>query len=636
MFYLSQMLGKPVLDAGGVEIGTISDLAISTGEVFPRITSFAFKGPSKTPFMVSWRKYMDDFDGDKIVLNTQSHNIRFSYLQPDEILLARDLLNKQIVDTQGLKVVRVNDLKLSQSNKQLRLLGAEVGARGILRGLSPVLERVVLAATTAVRHPLEENIIAWNYMELVDRDLSAVKLSVTHKRLHELHPADVADILEQLDPQQRAKVFEHLDSQQAAETMSELEDEYQGDLIDDLSDRRASELLAQMDPDDAADVLGDLPYDKAEKLLWLMGVQDQRRIRALLGFREKTAGGIMTPEFVAVPEDFTVGATIEKIRAMGEELESVHYVYTVDASGTLTGALSLRSLVLADNATCVFDLATRDLITASPDDDQEEVADNISKYDLLAMPVVDENGVLLGIVTIDDALDVLEEEYSEDLQIAGAGNRRDGEEQGLGSLLRWLLRKEIWLILWAVMAFLVTMAGGFPFFASALVFMPFVLLIADDIAAFSINDLIEYSSATDAPAALRLLGRNISASVLTAAVAILLCGLVLTALGNMPGTVMSAGGTAAGAAAAGTGVWTALMPDLSLLLLTGFVPALGASFATIAASVLVTVFARRRLDKGRALGATPLTLAMMAFALLVQLGLHYLLFTPITSLYQML
>ncbi len=139
--YLSQMLSRPVIDADGVEIGRINDLAIQAGEVFPRITSVAFRGPSKTPFMVSWRKYVSEYDGTRVVLNTASHNIRFSYLQPDELLLARDLLNKQIVDTQGLKVVRVNDLKISQSGKQLRLLGAEVGMLGILRSLTPRLEK---------------------------------------------------------------------------------------------------------------------------------------------------------------------------------------------------------------------------------------------------------------------------------------------------------------------------------------------------------------------------------------------------------------------------------------------------------------------------------------------------------------
>ena len=196
MFYLSAMLGMPVYDSTGEKLGIVSDLAISTGEVFPRITSLAFKGPGRTPFMISWRKYVEDYADDKVVLNTEAFNIRFSYLQPREILLARDLLDKQIVDTQGLKIVRVNDLKISPSGSQLRLLGAEVGVRGILRGLHPLLEKAVVGIGGLFNIDIKEQIIAWNYMDLLDRDLSKVQLSVTHKRLEELHPADVADILE--------------------------------------------------------------------------------------------------------------------------------------------------------------------------------------------------------------------------------------------------------------------------------------------------------------------------------------------------------------------------------------------------------------------------------------------------------
>ncbi len=315
MLYLSQMLGKPVVDATGENIGTINDIAIATGEIFPRVTSLAFKGPDKTPFMLSWRKFVDSFDGERITLNVAAPDIRFSYLQPDEVLLARDLMSKQIVDTQGMKVVRVNDLKLSESRNQLRLLGAEVGARGLLRGISPALERGVAGIAHLFGGELDENLIAWNYMDLLDRDLSEVKLSVTHKRLHELHPADVADILEKLAPAQRARVFDHLDNEQAADTISELEDDLQADVIDDLSERRASDLLAEMDPDDAADIIGDLPYDKAETLLRLMGVKESSVIRSLLGYKDKTAGGIMTPEVTTVAENLTVQQVIEHMRA---------------------------------------------------------------------------------------------------------------------------------------------------------------------------------------------------------------------------------------------------------------------------------------------------------------------------------
>jgi magnesium transporter len=491
MYYLSQMLGNPVYDTDGTKVGRISDLAIATGEVFPRITSLAFKGPDKTPFMISWRKYVETFDEDSITLNVSSTDVRFSYLQPDEVLLSRDLMSKQIVDTQGLKVVRVNDLKLSSSGNQLRLLGAEVGIRGILRGLSPHLENAVLAISRAFKHPLKENIIAWSYMDLLERDLSQVKLSVSHKRLHELHPADVADIIEQLDPQQRAAVFEHMDNAQAAETISELEDEYQSNVIDDLSEDRASKLLAQMDPDDAADIIADLPYEKAETLLRLMGIREERAIRNLLGYREKTAGGIMTTQYFAVDESTTVGETVEKLRALADDHEPITYVYTVTGDNILTGVLSMRTLVLASDDTPVGELAYKDnLRTVLPDTDQEEVANSINKYSLLAMPVIDEEGKLLGIVTFDDALDVIEEEHEEDLAIAGAS--RDKGSDTMTDYLKWFLRHEAWVFIWAASALVIILTSTFSLFAGALALMPLVLLVADDATDYAVNSLIEY------------------------------------------------------------------------------------------------------------------------------------------------
>ena len=411
MLYLSQMMGKPVVDSTGEKIGTISDLAISTGEVFPRITSLAFQGPGKVPFMISWRKYVNEFSEDGITLKMPAVDIRFSYLQPDEVLLARDLLDRQIVDTQGLKVVRVNDLKLSQSGTQLPLLGAEVGIRGILRGWATWIERAVVTIAKAFGRDLDEHIIAWNYMDLLDRDLSDVQLSVTHKRLDELHPADVADILEQLDPQQRANVFKHLDDTQAGEAVAEMEDELQADFIEDLDEKRAAGVLGNMDPDDAADIVRDLPYEKAETLLRLMGVEDAIEIRALLGYRDGTAGGMMTTQFVTVHTSSTVREAIETLRGLPEDAPSVHYLYILDDDERLVGVASVRTLVLNEDDAVMGDIMFDEVISVPPEESEEDVIEDIFKYELTAMPVVDERGVLLGIITVDDAWDALEDDH---------------------------------------------------------------------------------------------------------------------------------------------------------------------------------------------------------------------------------
>ena len=453
MNYLSEMLKLPVVDAAGEKIGIVNDLGIATGEVFPRVTALAFQGPGKTPFMISWRKYVERFDDDGVYLKYPATDIRFSYLQPDEVLLARDIMNKQIVDTQGMKVVRVNDIKLSTTGEnQLRLLGAEVGARGLLRAIHPLFERVTVKVAKMLGKPLPEDIIAWSYMDLLERSTKQIKLSVSHKTLSELHPADIADIIEQLDPRLRTQVFAQLDTEQAAEAIAELDDdELMTEMLEGLSDREASTMLATMDPDDAAALIEELDYEKAEKLLRLMGVKEEKAIRDLLGYEEDTAGRIMTNQFVALPATATVQDAIDALRDLDEDFESIYYVYTTDAEGALTGVLSMRSLVVADHTDRLKDLAYRDVVWVAPDLDQEQVADEMTKYDLVAMPVCDENRHILGIVTVDDALDVIAEEHAEDLQIAGVsvGESNAGEST---HAFTWFSQRQYWVVVWAIAA----------------------------------------------------------------------------------------------------------------------------------------------------------------------------------------
>ena len=499
MIYLSQLMGNPVYAADGEKIGTVSDLGIATGEVFPRVTSLAFKGPGRTPFMISWRKYVDTYDEKEIHLKVPAVEIRFSYLQPDEVLIARDILNKQIVDTRGMRVVRVNDLKLSDtSSTQLRLLGAEVGARGILRSLSPALEHVALKVARTFGHPIPERIIAWSYMDLVERDLSNVKLSVSHKTLDDMHPADIADIIERLDPRLRGQVFAQLDDEQRAGAMAEFDDDAMAaELMGGMNEREASRMLSEMDPDDAAELVSELDYDKAEKLLRLMGGQEQRAIRQLLGYREDTAGRIMTSEFAALPEDKTAADAVELLRGLDEDFESVRYVYLSDEDNKLSGVVTLNALIVAEPETPLADICTREVITASPEDDQEDVAEDIAKYNLLAMPVVADDGHLLGIVTVDDALDVLEEEHAEDLQIAG-GIASDDESAHGGDLL-WLLRRNAWFFIWMLgVGLFVTLSYLTPAFQAPLSEMllvcsalPIALVLADDSVSYVTNFFLE-------------------------------------------------------------------------------------------------------------------------------------------------
>lgn len=561
MIYLSQLLGNPVLDADGEKVGTVSDLGIATGEVFPRITSLAFMGPGRTPIMISWRKFVDTYDEHEVHLKVIATDLRFSYLQPDEVLLARDILNKQIVDTHGMRVVRVNDLKLSDtSSTQLRLLGAEVGARGLLRSLHPALERVALRLARAFGHPMPEKIIAWSYMDLVERDLSNVKLSVSHKTLDDMHPADIADIIERLDPRLRGQVFAQLDDEQRAGAMAEFDDDAMAaELMGNLTETDASRMLSEMDPDDAAELVSELDYDKAEKLLRLMGVQEQRAIRQLLGYRENTAGRIMTSEVASIDEGATVADAVELLRGLDEDFESVRYVYLTNEEGRLSGVVTLNALIVAAPETRLSELATEDLVTASPEDDQEDVAENIAKYNLLAMPVVNDEGRLLGIVTVDDALDVLEEEHAEDLRVAGGS--ADGEDSGHANTLIWLVRRNVWVALWALgvlaLAFVVGGSLGLGETLAAAIPLAVALVLADDSVSYVTNFFLENDpDDEDSPSMIGFtfkgLGLGISLGALVALIVIALESVIASpavpsvpsALGGL-GSALSTGGVAA-------------------------------------------------------------------------------------------
>lgn len=600
MIYLSQMLGNPVLDANGEKIGVVNDLGIATREVFPRVTSLAFQGPGKTPFMISWRKYVDTFDDNEVRLAVPATDIRFSYLQPDEVLIGRDLLNKQVVDTRGMRVVRVNDLKLSDtSSSQLRLLGAEVGIRGILRALSPSFEKLVLRLSHALGHEIPEKIIAWNYMDLIDRDLSNVKLSVSHQTLDDLHPADVADIIEQLDPRLRGQVFAQLDDDQAAEAMAELDDdEMAAKIVGGMADADASRMLSEMDPDDAAELVSELDYDRAEKLLRLMGINEQRAIRQLLGYKDDTAGRIMTSEFVAVPRDITVAEVAERMRALPDDFEPVNYVYVTDEAGKLAGVVSVRHLFVSDATDTLGKLAGDDeVISAKPDDDQEDVAEDIAKYNLLAMPVVDEKtGKILGIVTVDDALDVLEEEHEEDLQIAGGSSGDAGSHEGSGELLR-LVRHQMWFFFWMVAEMVMALAWGSPTALAVGFALPVALLVADEVVRYVTAFFLEHDEDDeDAPSLGGFAVKGTALGLFWAAVVLL----VATATGRV---ITTADG------------------------LAGAVPLVLGGFQATAVAVLVSfvtapaylVLLRRRDDAGKdtsglVLHAVALAVALVAFA----------------------
>jgi magnesium transporter len=449
MIFLSTLLRQSVYDLEGRRLGVLRDVYVTLNETFPVVTALVVRSTlSNNDIIIPWSQ-VDNLEEPQIHLTVKRSQLVSYVPGADTLLLGRDILDKQIVDTQGFRVVKVNDLKLAQIKKTVRLVGVDISLSGLLRRLG-LLAPVELVGRVLPVH-LPERTITWNYVEPIQvvragtgqltpalagvgagaaGVVSQVQLSVSHTKLADLHPADIADILEQLDVEDAGAVLDRLSTETAADTLNEVETPLQSELLSELDPRRASDLLEQLAPDDAADILSDMPREEAERLLSLMPAGNAQSIRELLRYGAKTAGGIMTTEVFSLSEHLTCEETLVYLRRSSEHLEMIYNLYVVDDEHRLVGVVSLRELVVADPATHLEDLMDRDVIKVSTDTDQEEVARIIAKYDLLGVPVVDNENHLVGLITVDDVIDVLHEEEAEDFsEIAGASVEELEEEE---------------------------------------------------------------------------------------------------------------------------------------------------------------------------------------------------------------
>lgn len=399
--FVSEILKKPVLDPKGEELGRVNDLIVVKGEPLPKVTSIILL-KKKSFFNLPWN--------DLNIFNKRilSAKIYSDHLQPyqfteEDLLIVRDIFDKQIVDVNGAKVVRVNDVKLEGFKSVAILIAVDVGMRGILRRLG--VERGGEDFMKLFKKHLAYNLISWNYIQPLEAKLSTVSLTVPRQMVSEIHPADIAEIISQLSRQEGASFFKRLEIETAAEALSELEPDVQSSIISGLETHKAADIIEEMPPDEAADVLSDLPVDKAKEILEQIDQEEAEDIQELLSHEEDSAGGLMTNEFIAYPPDISVQKAIEQFRTDGEEVETVYYIYVIDKEEKLLGVFSLRDLLLASPDAKLSEIMYTKLVTVTPDADEEEVAEIISKYNLFALPVIDSEGCLLGIVSIDDAID---------------------------------------------------------------------------------------------------------------------------------------------------------------------------------------------------------------------------------------
>jgi magnesium transporter len=401
--FVSEILKKPVLDPKGEDLGRVRDIVVVKGEPFPKVSTLIIE-KKKRLFNIAW--------GDLNIFNKRiiSAKIYAENLQPHEfsetdLLIVRDIFDKQIVDANGAKVVRVNDVKLEGFNSEAILTAVDVGMRGIMRRLG--VERGGEDMMRLFKQRLPFNLISWNYIQPLEPKLTKISLTVPRQMVSELHPADIADIISQISHKEGATLFKGLDVETAAEALSELEPDVQAALITGMDTDKAADIIEEMPPDEAADVLSDLPVDKAKEILEQIEQEEAEDIQELLSHEEDTAGGLMTNEFIAYPPETTVKEALDRFRKDAEEVETVYYIYVTDKDEKLLGSVSLRELLLAGPDLKLSDIMETKLKTVTPETDEVEVGETVSKYNLVALPVVDLEGSLLGLVTVDDILDRL-------------------------------------------------------------------------------------------------------------------------------------------------------------------------------------------------------------------------------------
>ncbi|MBV9119564.1 MAG: magnesium transporter [Chloroflexi bacterium] len=397
MAFLSQIVGKPVYDSRRQKVGIIEDVCVPAHQTpYPAVSAVRI-GQRWVP----WQQFESLEDP---VLRVDRAALDEYHLQEHEVRLREEVLDHQVVDIEGHRVRRVNDLALSRTNGHYSLIGVDLSARALLRrlGMGSVLEKLGLRQT--------EELIAWGDVDPIRSDsVSGVHLRQSREAIARLHPSDLADIVEDLTVAEGVNLLNTMDDESAANVLEEIEEERQADLLEQMESGRAADILEEMAPDDAADVLAEMDPAKATEVMSLMEAEEYEDVAELLGYEEDTAGGIMTTDYLAVSQDMTAADTIAYIRSSARDIDMIYSIYVVrdPASEELVGAVTLRDVILADPTARLSTIMHSDPVKVEVDDHQNEVAKTIAKYNLMCVPVVNAENQLQGIVTVDDAIDIL-------------------------------------------------------------------------------------------------------------------------------------------------------------------------------------------------------------------------------------
>lgn len=399
-FYLSRILDRRIQSSDGRTFGKIKDLIAVNGERPQVIAAVVITGRNQTQ-IVDWRQ---------LVVDKEKHRYRVLYqkivtIVPEQknlIYLRKHILDKQIVDIDGKKVVRVNDLRLAAISSGLFVIAVDVGLEGLLRRLD--LARPVKDLLQIFGESVPSKLILWNNMEPIGSPLANLKLSTSSSKLNTLHPSELADIIEDLDINNRTAIFNSLDHERAADVLEELETDAQNSILDLLPVPKAADVLEKMPADEVADILDDLEADKVEELLQEMEQEASQEVRELMEYPEHTVGSLMSTDYISFKEHLTVAETLNELRRLKPESDTIYYLYVVDDEERLTAVLSLRDLVVAEPSTRIDQIMNRKIIFVYDTDHVNSLVEIISKYSLLAIPVVDREMKMMGMVIIDDVV----------------------------------------------------------------------------------------------------------------------------------------------------------------------------------------------------------------------------------------
>lgn len=401
--FLSELLGKKAMAPDGEKIGKVLDFVVVRGDVFPFIEAFVVKSAGKKQKLPY--EAIELFNRRFILVKSEGEDQPLTDLSEKDTLAVKDIMDKQIVDINGAKVVRVNDIKVREVNDRLSLIAVDVGMRGLLRRLGLKKNDWFFWRKLVRRIPYD--LISWRYLQPLESGTTHLSLTVS-KELMGLHPSDIADILTQIPPENQESLMDTIGIDKTAEVIPEMDEKEQKDLMERMDNEKAADIMEAMSPDDAVDILADLPDEKSEAIIEGMDDEEvQEEFKELLQHEDDTAGGLMTTDYVAVKPEMTVADTLEHLRKIGSEVDNIFQIYVVDDEEHLLGYLPINDLFIKRLEARIGDIMISRIKSLPPDSDDVRAAEMMAKYNMLSLPVIDRENKLLGIITVDDTLEVL-------------------------------------------------------------------------------------------------------------------------------------------------------------------------------------------------------------------------------------